>query len=123
MFVLNNNNDNIWRHFLELMTSLDLAKLVVVIPRLNYPDLSDFKVPFTRVFSSLFFIPETQAKSKPGPDEIDNLIEEVIDLAWQINLEVDSDDVQELLDLHNQEFTIDKLTEMHEQETLKNLRL
>ncbi|GFS48392.1 uncharacterized protein TNCV_2297351 [Trichonephila clavipes] len=63
------------------------------------------------------------AKSKPGPDEIDNLIEEVIDLAWQINLEVDSDDVQELLDLHNQEFTIDKLTEMHEQETLKNLRL
>ncbi|GFV66301.1 hypothetical protein TNCV_2737151 [Trichonephila clavipes] len=36
------------------------------------------------------------------------------DLAWQINLEVDSDDVAELL--QNQELTIDELIEMHKQE-------
>ncbi|GFT98131.1 hypothetical protein TNCV_789501 [Trichonephila clavipes] len=33
----------------------------------------------------------------------------------QINLEVDSDDVQEVLDSHNQELTMDELIEMHEQ--------
>ncbi|GFX03012.1 hypothetical protein TNCV_3261581 [Trichonephila clavipes] len=37
-------------------------------------------------------------------------------LSRQINLEVDSDDVQELLDSHNQELTMDELIEMHEQE-------
>ncbi|GFX29144.1 hypothetical protein TNCV_3216791 [Trichonephila clavipes] len=42
--------------------------------------------------------------------------QEVVDLTKQINLEVNSDDVQELLDFHNQELTIDKLIEMHEQE-------
>ncbi|GFW51824.1 hypothetical protein TNCV_1187561 [Trichonephila clavipes] len=36
--------------------------------------------------------------SVPKPDEIDNLIKEVVDLAREINLEVDSDHVQELLD-------------------------
>ncbi|GFW97836.1 hypothetical protein TNCV_1425991 [Trichonephila clavipes] len=35
---------------------------------------------------------------------------------WQINLEVDSDDVQELLDCYNQELTVDEITEMHEQD-------
>lgn len=34
--------------------------------------------------------------------------------AKQFNLEVDNDDVQELLDSHNQELTIDKLIEMRE---------
>ncbi|GFW58670.1 hypothetical protein TNCV_378531 [Trichonephila clavipes] len=34
----------------------------------------------------------------------------------QINLEMDKDDVQELLDSHNQELTTDELIEMHEQE-------
>ncbi|GFV46239.1 hypothetical protein TNCV_261901 [Trichonephila clavipes] len=34
----------------------------------------------------------------------------------KINLEVDSEDVQELLDSHNQELTMDQLIEMHEQE-------
>ncbi|GFW79311.1 hypothetical protein TNCV_2477181 [Trichonephila clavipes] len=34
----------------------------------------------------------------------------------QINLEVDSDDVQKLLDAYNQELTMDELIEMHEQE-------
>ncbi|GFY14788.1 hypothetical protein TNCV_648311 [Trichonephila clavipes] len=51
----------------------------------------------------------------PETDEISNVIE-VVDLARQINLEVDSDEVQELLDSHNQELTIDELTEMHGQE-------
>ncbi|GFU57379.1 uncharacterized protein TNCV_3635581 [Trichonephila clavipes] len=36
-----------------------------------------------------------------------NVIEEVVDLARQINLEVDRDDVQELLDSHNHELTTD----------------
>ncbi|GFW53192.1 hypothetical protein TNCV_3294391 [Trichonephila clavipes] len=51
-------------------------------------------------------------ESVPEPDE---LVIEVVDLAWQINLE-DGDDVQELLDSHNQELTIDELVEMHKQE-------
>ncbi|GFV29757.1 hypothetical protein TNCV_1925821 [Trichonephila clavipes] len=34
----------------------------------------------------------------------------------QINIEVDSDDVQELMDSHNQEVTMDELVEMHEPE-------
>ncbi|GFW46328.1 uncharacterized protein TNCV_1388301 [Trichonephila clavipes] len=38
------------------------------------------------------------------------------DLARQIHLEVESDDVQELLDSHNHELTIDELIEIHEQE-------
>ncbi|GFW16859.1 hypothetical protein TNCV_2759871 [Trichonephila clavipes] len=45
-----------------------------------------------------------------------NLIEETVDFARQINLKVDSDDVQELLDCHNQERTIDELIEMHLQD-------
>ncbi|GFX33540.1 tigger transposable element-derived protein 1 [Trichonephila clavipes] len=48
-------------------------------------------------------------------DEISILIEEVVDLARQINSEMDSDDVQELLDSHDQELTMDELIEMYEQ--------
>ncbi|GFX03973.1 hypothetical protein TNCV_4678771 [Trichonephila clavipes] len=44
-------------------------------------------------------------------DGIGNLIEEVVDLARQILDGL----VQELLDSHNQELTIDELIEMHEQ--------
>ncbi|GFY33542.1 hypothetical protein TNCV_4538761 [Trichonephila clavipes] len=55
-------------------------------------------------------------ESVPEPDEIGNLIEEVFDLDRQINSELDSDDVQELLDSHNQEMTMDELIVMHEQE-------
>ncbi|GFS74676.1 transposable element Tcb2 transposase [Trichonephila clavipes] len=39
-------------------------------------------------------------------DGIGNLIEEILDFARQIHLEVDSDVVQELLDSHNQEMMI-----------------
>ncbi|GFV40803.1 hypothetical protein TNCV_60361 [Trichonephila clavipes] len=57
------------------------------------------------------------------PDEIGNVIEEVADLARKINLEVHNNEVQELLDSHNQELTTDEHMEMHEQELkiLKNL--
>ncbi|GFU01889.1 hypothetical protein TNCV_1523851 [Trichonephila clavipes] len=49
-------------------------------------------------------------------DKIGNVIEEVSDLARQINSVVDSDTVQEMLGSHNQELIIDELLEMHEQE-------
>ncbi|GFW85681.1 hypothetical protein TNCV_853311 [Trichonephila clavipes] len=49
-------------------------------------------------------------------EEIFNVTEEVVDLAKQINLEMDSDDVEELLDFHNPELTIDELMEMQEQD-------
>ncbi|GFW24435.1 hypothetical protein TNCV_606761 [Trichonephila clavipes] len=45
-----------------------------------------------------------------------NGIEEIVDLARQINLEVDNEDIQELLDSHNQELTMNELIEMHEQD-------
>ncbi|GFS78519.1 hypothetical protein TNCV_3147691 [Trichonephila clavipes] len=48
-----------------------------------------------------------------------NLILEVVDLARQINSEVDNDEVPELLDSDNQELTVDELTEMHEFEMLQ----
>ncbi|GFW85420.1 tigger transposable element-derived protein 1 [Trichonephila clavipes] len=41
---------------------------------------------------------------------------EVVDLSGQINLEVDSDDVQDLLDFHNQKLTMDLLLDMHKQQ-------
>ncbi|GFV62277.1 hypothetical protein TNCV_985411 [Trichonephila clavipes] len=41
---------------------------------------------------------------------------EVVNLARQINSEVDSDDIQELLDYRNDELTIDKPLKMHRQE-------
>ncbi|GFW70915.1 hypothetical protein TNCV_2196031 [Trichonephila clavipes] len=50
------------------------------------------------------------------PDEIGNVAEEIVDFARQINLVVDSGDVQELLDSHNQELTMDELVEMYERE-------
>ncbi|GFV27229.1 hypothetical protein TNCV_3459241 [Trichonephila clavipes] len=55
-------------------------------------------------------------ESLPEPDENRNLIDEVVDLAKQTNLEVDSDDSQKLLDFHYQGLIIDKLIEMHEEE-------
>ncbi|GFW57715.1 hypothetical protein TNCV_2926341 [Trichonephila clavipes] len=63
-----------------------------------------------------YSITETQAESVPVSEEIGCLIEEVVDFAKQINLDVDSDDVQELLDSRNQVLVMDELIEMHEQE-------
>ncbi|GFT89682.1 hypothetical protein TNCV_3137691 [Trichonephila clavipes] len=70
---------------------------------------------FPSFLSFFFSIIKTQDESLVEPDEIGNFIEEVVDLARQINSEVDSDDVQELLDSHYQELTIDELVEIHEQ--------
>ncbi|GFW40031.1 hypothetical protein TNCV_5117141 [Trichonephila clavipes] len=41
-------------------------------------------------------------------------IEEVIDCGMEINLEMDTDDVRELLVFYNQTLTTDELIEMHE---------
>ncbi|GFT13959.1 hypothetical protein TNCV_2615931 [Trichonephila clavipes] len=71
------------------------------------------------IFKSRGFVhpsPQSRVESLSELDEIGNLIEEVVDLARQINLQVNSDDVQELLDFHNRKLTIDELIEMHEQE-------
>ncbi|GFX48593.1 hypothetical protein TNCV_584901 [Trichonephila clavipes] len=65
---------------------------------------------------SYYFITKTQAESVADPDEIGNLIEEVVDLAKQINLEMDRDEDKELLDSHNHELTIDEIIEMHQQD-------
>lgn len=40
-------------------------------------------------------------------EQIDNVIETVVDIAKQLNLQVDCDDVQELLDSHNKGVTVD----------------
>ncbi|GFT30455.1 hypothetical protein TNCV_2377431 [Trichonephila clavipes] len=68
---------------------------------LRYPDLlepgvTQFSnlVDSSFVYKGFFPITETQAESEP---KIGNGIEEIVDLSRQINLERDSDDVQELL--------------------------
>lgn len=63
-----------------------------------------------------FFTSETQGETISDPEQIDSIIEEVVDIAKQLNLEVDNDDVQELLDSHNQELTIDEVIEMRKYE-------
>ncbi|GFW24312.1 hypothetical protein TNCV_605611 [Trichonephila clavipes] len=58
-----------------------------------------------------FFFSEAISKCKINacePDDIGNLNKEVIDLVMQIN----SDDVQELLDSHKQDMTIEELIEL-----------
>ncbi|GFW59197.1 hypothetical protein TNCV_2781281 [Trichonephila clavipes] len=49
-------------------------------------------------------------------NEIGNGNEEVVHLASRKNLQVDSNDVQELLDSFQQELTMDELPELHEQD-------
>ncbi|GFW76485.1 hypothetical protein TNCV_1582641 [Trichonephila clavipes] len=84
-------------------------------PTYTNSELHNFQISSIHLFFSP--ITETQVESVLEPDEISNLIEEVIDLARQINLVVDSvGDVKEMLDSHNQELTIDELIEMHEQD-------
>ncbi|GFT54414.1 hypothetical protein TNCV_2727481 [Trichonephila clavipes] len=52
----------------------------------------------------------------PETDESRCVNEEVVDFARKIYLEVDSDDVQELLDSHHPELTIDELMKMLEKD-------
>ncbi|GFV49646.1 hypothetical protein TNCV_1959541 [Trichonephila clavipes] len=49
-------------------------------------------------------------------NEIGNVIEEVVDLARQINLEVDSDGVHEFTNYYNHELAIHEFMEVHKQE-------
>ncbi|GFX24105.1 transposable element Tcb1 transposase [Trichonephila clavipes] len=49
-------------------------------------------------------------------DENNNVIKEVVNLARQINLERDSDDVQDMPDFYKQELAIDELMELQEQD-------
>ncbi|GFV99133.1 hypothetical protein TNCV_1511091 [Trichonephila clavipes] len=58
----------------------------------------------------MVLLPEIE-ESVPESDEIGNAIEEAVHLAGEINLEVDSDFVQQLLDSQNLE-----LAEIHEPE-------
>ncbi|GFT88481.1 hypothetical protein TNCV_262691 [Trichonephila clavipes] len=90
------------------------------LPTTHYSNTSTYANSVLRDFqiSSICLFPphhSSLAESLPETDEIGNLIEEVIDVARQINLEVDRDDIKELLDSHNQELTIE-LIEMYEQE-------
>ncbi|GFY27479.1 hypothetical protein TNCV_2070991 [Trichonephila clavipes] len=50
-----------------------------------------------------------QVESLPQPDEIGSLIEEVVELARQINSEVGSDNIRKLLNSHYQKITKDEL--------------
>lgn len=63
-----------------------------------------------------FFTTDTQEELASDSEQIESIIKEVVNIAEQLNLEVNYDDVQELLDSHNQELTIDELLEMRENE-------
>ncbi|GFV29352.1 dachshund homolog 1 [Trichonephila clavipes] len=76
--------------------------------------IRSFEIFTSRRFVYCFLLITKMRNQFPEPDEIGNLIEEVVNLARKINLEVDSDDVQELLGSNNQELTIDELIEMHD---------
>ncbi|GFU90518.1 hypothetical protein TNCV_2574511 [Trichonephila clavipes] len=58
---------------------------------------------------------EIQAESVSELEEIGNVIIEIVVLARQINLEVDSDKVQKLLDSHNLELALEELIKEQEQ--------
>ncbi|GFT92780.1 uncharacterized protein TNCV_739671 [Trichonephila clavipes] len=82
------------------------------MPRLPLPRFLTTRIQSCAILKSHRFVPCLWKKNC----KIGNVIEEVVDLARQINLEVDSDDIQELLDSHNQKLTVDELIEMHKEE-------
>ncbi|GFX73206.1 hypothetical protein TNCV_1245291 [Trichonephila clavipes] len=85
----------------------DVSNELDIIPRLTRtPELHDFQISSIRLLFESYPV--------RLPDKIGCVIEEV-DLVKQINLEADSDDVQELLDFHKQELTMDELIEIREQ--------
>ncbi|GFX19022.1 hypothetical protein TNCV_323271 [Trichonephila clavipes] len=57
-------------------------------------EIRGFQISTIRLSSPPIFITETDVESVPESDEMGNLIEEVVNLARQINLEVDRDDVK-----------------------------
>ncbi|GFV01970.1 hypothetical protein TNCV_4979181 [Trichonephila clavipes] len=70
---------------------------------------------FSNLDGLSFFSPisETRVKSVPEPNEIDNVVRGIV---RQLNLEMDSDDVQEMLDSQTEELTTDELLKMLEQD-------
>ncbi|GFV68091.1 kinectin [Trichonephila clavipes] len=86
-----------------------------VLKRLNDAVVRIQKSPHSKKKTEDVFFPisEIQAELLSEPDKNGNLIEEIVDSARKINLEVDSDDTQELLDCSQ---TTDELIEMLEQD-------
>ncbi|GFW60644.1 hypothetical protein TNCV_569901 [Trichonephila clavipes] len=84
------------------------------ISRLTLPLLT--RTRSYAIFKSHRFAFYLRGKEYGKIDHIGNAIEDIVDFARQINFEVKSDDVRELLHFRNQELTIDELIEMHEQE-------
>ncbi|GFY34601.1 hypothetical protein TNCV_1372921 [Trichonephila clavipes] len=66
----------------------ELYYLSTVVPEQHQ---STVEIPTRKVFRKK----QTQAETVAEPDEIGKVIEEIVDLIRQINLEVESDDVQE----------------------------
>ncbi|GFX51136.1 hypothetical protein TNCV_2734871 [Trichonephila clavipes] len=95
-----------------LLQNFPLKVVAQYIPNITYSnkstyannDLRDFQISSIR----LLFEETNGQIGKNG-----NLIEEFTDFPRQINLEVNSDDIQELLSFHNQKLTIDELIEVH----------
>ncbi|GFW46468.1 hypothetical protein TNCV_4811561 [Trichonephila clavipes] len=80
-----------------------------VIPRLT-------RIRSYAIFKSRRFVHLFISSLKVGRNQCQSLLKLAIsDLARQINSEVDSDGVQELLDSHNQDLSMDELIEMYEQ--------
>ncbi|GFT98118.1 uncharacterized protein TNCV_789371 [Trichonephila clavipes] len=82
------------------------------IPRLTQTHI--YAILKSRRFVLFFSISETEMESVKELDEIGNMIEAIDYLSWQVNSIMHSDVIQELLDSHNQELTMDELTEMLE---------
>lgn len=95
------NNELSVKHFCKQFNVLDAVRII--------------GQPWNEVSQKtvyIFLTTETQGESVSDPEQIDRVIEEVVDIAKQLNLEVDNDGVHELLDSHNQELTIDEVIEM-----------
>ncbi|GFV19385.1 hypothetical protein TNCV_3663181 [Trichonephila clavipes] len=106
------SSTDILEHFVMLFAS----KAVSLMASLSVGVAQQPQPSFTRKNCSP---PSPKTKSVPEPDEIGNVIEEVVDLARQINLEVIAMVFKNSLcvcDSHNREPTIDELIEMHGQE-------
>ncbi|GFW42376.1 hypothetical protein TNCV_239731 [Trichonephila clavipes] len=101
----------LFRGFLDLVRSAARARFIRQSYTINV--LTDFIAKDVDASEKRAVRALTESVSQS--DDIVNVIEEVLDLARQINLEMDSDEVQELLDSHSQELAIDELIEMHEQ--------
>ncbi|GFW28344.1 hypothetical protein TNCV_4640091 [Trichonephila clavipes] len=89
--------------------------MYTVLPPLTLPRLT--RIRSFAIFKSrrfVFCLSATELDYSLSPSC--SVIEELVDLARQVSLKVDGDDVQELLDSHQLELTIYELKEMYGQE-------